>query len=647
MSEPSRWQWGCRYHGLKGVGSEVVTTITRIGFIAAILLISGAAQSADSPLVFVQTPLSVRAAAERYTPQPVPGSRIVRLDPTQSSTQPMNLTPEFVGAQDPDVSFDGSRILFAGKRTEADSWDIWEMRADGSEKRCLDTHPGDDFQPVYAGCLNTLNDPEWDQILFVSDAAGTYTEDGSETATALYTCKLDGTFVHRISYNLSSDFDPYILRDGRALFTSWQQDAGRHPPRGLLPLFVVCTDGIDMMPFYGNHEPPRIKRMARETSDGHVVFIVADRPRPLGGGGLARVSMRRNLHSYEVLSSGSDGAYHSPCPTQEGGLLVSYRESDPESTYGIYAYDTTHHRLDAPVFDDPNWHDIDAHVLSERTRPRGRSTVVNYAKNTGWLYCLDPYQSDRPDAEGLREGSIKRLRLIEGIPVGSPDVMEGEPTGFAPRRILGDVQVESDGSFHLQVPAMTPFSLQLLDENGLALATHRSWTWVMPMERRGCIGCHEDRERTPANEFVDAMQRKGWQITLPPERRRTVGFRDNVWPVLQSSCLVDGCHVSGGAGTHWGEPPRQVYDTLLTSGEETLPPLVRPGYARDSRLLWVLFARRMDDSGGASVPGLSADQTSGHANVLDPLARQKIIEWIDLGAPWKSPSNDALAREGE
>jgi hypothetical protein len=613
---------------------------TLIAIDSKLLLILGAMCTAlvmsveAVPLVFVQVPVERADSGQEdaYTPRPVMGSRIVRYDFDRRSEGLTNLTADFAGAQDPEVSFDGQRILFAGKRTESDSWNIWEMRADGTHKQCLVNQPGDDFQPVFTGCLNTLDEGQWDQILFVSTVAGMFTEDGKEEATALYTCRVDGTFVHRISYNMSSDFDPVILRDGRVLFTSWQQNAGRYPPVGLLPLFAMCTDSAELVPFYGNQQMPRMKRMARETFDGYVVFVESDSPEQLGGGGLARVCMRRNLRSHEVLAEEPDGLYHSPCPLPGGDLLVSYRSRRAGSTYGIYRLDVERRRRGEVLFDDPEWHDVDVQVLKERYRPRGRSTVVDYGKPTGFVYCLDCYETDRPRIADLAKGSVKRLRVIEGVPRRTGSAVEGDLVGFGPRRILGDVPVEADGSFNLEVPAMIPFYVQTLNEDGLAIETLESWIWVMPMERRGCIGCHEDRERTPPNRFVDAVKRRAWKLTLPPERRRTAGFQDYVWPILEASCLR--CHGRPDAVQNWSGGPRRAYENLLKAraNDSDGGLLVQPGRARSSRLIWALFGRQMD--GPNKGQEFKAMPRGGSLGQFD---RQAWIEWVDLGAPWESP----------
>lgn len=618
-------------------------TWLRIGFLPALLCAGLAAAAAESSLIFVQVPLERTAPGiprveKQYTPQPIEGSRIVRLDPSAPGKSVVNLTPEFIGAQDPDIYFDGTRVLFAGKRRQEDSWDIWEMRADGTDKQCLVRRPNDDFQPVYTGCLNTLNDPQWEQFLFTGVVGGVLTEDGREKATALYTCKMDGTFVRRRTYNMSSDFDPFVLRDGRVLFTSWQRNAGRHPPNGRFPLFVVNTDGIDLMAFYGNHDGPKINRMARETDDGNVLFVQPAGPGYLAGGLLARVSMRRNLHTYEPLSPIEVGTFHSPCPIPNGELLVSHRTNERTNSYAIHKFDTPRKELGSTVYDDPAWHDIDAHILATREKPRGRSTVVNDSKATGWLYCMNAYDSDRPDLKGISPGSVKRVRFVEGVPVQSRAQATDQSVGFAPSRILGDVPVEKDGSFHVEVPAKIPLSLQLLDDNGLAIGTHRAWSWVMPMERRGCIGCHEDRERTPGNVFVDAIQRPGWKLTLPPERRRTVGFEDRVWPIFRDSCLLSGCHAEGGDGVYAGGTAREVYNGFLHPTSIERGAAVTPGDARASGLVWLLFGEILaGPNAGQRIPSMPPKNGTATGKPFGPLERQTFVEWIDLGAPWKSP----------
>jgi len=73
---------------------------------------------------------------------------------------------------------------------------------------------------------------------------------------------------------------------------------------------------------------------------------------------------------------------------------------------------------------------------------------------------------------------------------------------------IGEVPVERDGSFSMEVPARTPLRLETLNERGEILQAMSSWLWVMPQESRGCIGCHEDRERTPPNRHSHALMKR-------------------------------------------------------------------------------------------------------------------------------------------
>ncbi|MEK7798670.1 MAG: hypothetical protein AAB297_02480, partial [Acidobacteriota bacterium] len=64
-----------------------------------------------------------------------------------------------------------------------------------------------------------------------------------------------------------------------------------------------------------------------------------------------------------------------------------------------------------------------------------------------------------------------------------------------------------DGSFFVEVPADTPLRLTLLHRDGRPLAALASGIWVRPNENRGCIGCHEERDRAPENRQPLAVLR--------------------------------------------------------------------------------------------------------------------------------------------
>ncbi|MEW6237332.1 MAG: hypothetical protein AB1656_23725 [Candidatus Omnitrophota bacterium] len=611
-------------------------------------------------IVFVQIPASAEPAGRPYfvpSDRYVDGCRIAALLPDRSDLA--ILTPEFVSAKDPAVSFDGETILFAGKKSKDDSWSLWRMDRDGSNKRLLPTGLRDCVSPLYVGALFHLNDPApADRIVFVSADHGWRNENGLGSAYSLYVCDMDGGNAQRITFNLNSDFDPEVLPNGRVAYTSWKNDGSPNTPLGRLSLLEISNDGTDQLLFYGGGEPPLFKEMARFSPSGRVYFIESNRNSWLGGGDLACVSLRRPLHTHEVLAAAGDGFYHSPCPLSgdhgEQLLYVSHRANSLDSSYAIYRFGD----LLQPIASEPGWHCIDAQFLAPHARVKGRATVVDEKRTVGVFYCLNAYASDRPELRDIKPGAIKRLRVIEGLPFveglpGYPlcDFSEKDADDFSIpslslQRILGDIPIEADGSFHIQVPARTPIAFQALDENGMAFISQRSWTWVMPRESRGCTGCHEDLELSPPNRLADAVIKPAVELLLPPARRRTVDFKHDIAPIVEAKCSTASCHSSGGAPPNLdvrqlvergGDSYSQAYIALLSAIDDRKDEYyVKPGSARESPLIWHLFGKRMETNSSEAIKYSPLPKLMPTEKPLEELERRLFVEWTDMGAAWDS-----------
>jgi hypothetical protein len=550
------------------------------------------------------------------------GARIVLVEPGE---EPSILTRGFHSACDPDISFDATRMVFAGKRKATDPWNVFEMDLDSSEIRQITHDAGDSRDPIYQGRLYVITaDRPWDQITFVSTRAGETNEYGNQPSTNLYSCRMDGSSVRRLTFNPSSDLDPTILPDGRLLFSSWQRSTLEHGLRGRVSLFAVLTDGLDYARFAGN-EGRRIQHMPCVTDERLVVFVEGDRVGWDGAGSLASVSLRRNLHSYRPITAPGDGLFMTPAGLPGGGILASRRPTDGEGTHGVVRLDVRTGRFES-VFDDPAFHDIQPKAVVARPRPDGRSSPVSDDRPNGVLYGLNVYDSDLVGRGWIDPGQKVRLRVLEGIPrrtngeAGSETAADAPP--MLPRRFLGEVAVEEDGSFNIEVPANIPIELQLLDDNGMALRSC-SWIWVRNRETRGCIGCHEDGERTPENRFVKALAGPSVALTLPPDKRRTVEFERDVRPIVSAKCATSACHADGsivnGIGDH-----------------------VHPGSARTSPLIWHIFGRDTSRSWDADrAGGAGAKMPPSVAGSLTDDERATLVEWVDLGAPWNGiPASD-------
>jgi hypothetical protein len=579
------------------------------------------------------------------------GGRLVVLEPNGSRRV---LTSDFASACDPDVSFDGERVLFAGQKQAGDPWNIWEIESDGNGARQITYQARNSRSPVYLSSFYTITSSEpWFTLLFVQEDAA-LNEEGSARASSLYTVRLDGSELRRITFNPSNEMDPYLMPDGLLLFAGWQRQSRDRWPSGRVSLFGVQTDGIDYS-LFGGSQGSRIQHMPTVSSQGVVAFVEADSVAWDGAGHLAAVSQQRPHHSYRRLTDDAAGLFHSPSPLDDGALLVSRRPADGGGDHGLFRYSPADGSLE-PIYDAPGSHEIHARALRPRAQPDGRSSTVRPESPTGKLYGLDVYQADARLAAHLEPGSIRRLRVIEGLPpheqtvkrAAELDIKLDQSPLLLGRRLLGEVPVAEDGSFHFDLPADLPVQLQALDGNGMALATC-DWIWVKQREYRGCIGCHEDPELTPENRFVQAVGRPAQQLTLPPERRRTVTFRGQVEPILARRCA--GCHGSGGGNLQLvdeaaGDGGKFTYAQLM-SGSSATGRYVEPGRARNSYLIWLLFGRdtsRPWDRGGASPRRVPAN----HADLLSESERRTFVEWVDLGAQWDvSLWPDASFSQGE
>jgi hypothetical protein len=614
------------------------------------------------------------------------------------------LTRGFYGACDAEVSFDAERILFAGKRGASDNWNIYEVRLDGSHLGQITKNLGDCRSPAYQSTLYTLTSPQpWYQLTFVGNAADTMNEYGATVATHLYSCKLDGSAVRRLTFNLSSDMDPFLMPDGRLLLASWQRCNLDWGILGRVGLFGINLDGTDYALFAGS-QGRRVKHMPCVTAGGLLVFVEADEVPWDGAGCLSCVQMRRPLDSYRPITGSHDGLFCWPSPLPDGSVLVARRPRDAGGTHGVYRLDPSSGKYEL-LFDDPRYHDIQAKLIQPRSEPDGRSSVVTESDPHGKLYCLNVCLSDLKQREWMPPAVVKRVRVLEGIPLTRDEAgaylpaegthvrpMESRPgstvNGLPPmaqRRILGEVDIEEDGSLNIEVPANTPIQLQLLDAGGLALRSC-DWIWAKNHEPRGCIGCHEDGELTPENVLTRALQRPSISLCLPPGRRRTVDFRRDVMPIIAQKCV--GCHGPGQA------PPRldggltllkhaggrayfnRAYESLLEglgdweiSGSPAHPltlsprhPLrpsprhglegpqdaagcrgkyVHPGRARTSPLIWHVFGRNTSrgwDGSAASEPIKAIPPENSPPLSADE--KRTFAEWIDMGARWDGIPRD-------
>jgi hypothetical protein len=484
---------------------------------------------------------AMRSNADEY----YPGSDIYVLSPISIHGSVTDLTSQYTregqsrsrdygATADPEVSYDGRRILFAMKKNRNSRWHIYEMNTEGNELLQLtDQTSGDDMDPAYL--------PNG-QIIFTSTRPGIVDEYERRGSPLLHVADrtADGrlTNIRQISFNQSHDTNPFVHSSGKVMFSRWEHLGNPNK----FPLFVINPDGTRLFVMYGNHSPresgSRVFLEARELSDGGLVCSVMERNSPFEGGAIAILDISKSDDNLEFISpetvpfnnnnNESSAIYKTPHPIIDNGreekILVSVSpipvntSEENQVDYGIYVMDKDGNNLRL-LYNDPEFNEIDPVPLIPRAEvPGGVPNTIPMDPNvqeglasgstTGMFFDGNVYHrspSDgqlRPDAQMQTAdgttGEAKYLRVLEAVGMPQDRNMRGGPLGdtnLEKQNVIGYAPIRLDGSFSIEVPANRSLHVQTLDEHGLMLVNQITWVQVMPGEKRLCTGCHDSHDR--------------------------------------------------------------------------------------------------------------------------------------------------------
>jgi hypothetical protein len=157
-------------------------------------------------------------------------------------TQTLLDAPEGI-VRDPEVYFDGSRILFSYRRNGDDDYHLWEMQADGSGLRQLTEGAGlSDIDPIYLAN---------DDIVFASTRDPKVCACNVHVQANLFRMTADGRDIRQIGRNTLFEGHPCLLPDGRVLYSRWEYvDKQFGPAQGL---WTVNPDGTYHATYYHNN----------------------------------------------------------------------------------------------------------------------------------------------------------------------------------------------------------------------------------------------------------------------------------------------------------------------------------------------------------------------------------------------------------
>jgi len=311
------------------------------------------------------------------------------------------------------------------------------------------------------------------------------TNDSLKGGFSLFTCGTDGSDLRRITFSPHDYTGSSVLKDGRILTISKQT----YPSEGHPVVMVLRPDGTKNELFYTGKFPIS---SCRETSDGKVLFTESEASGNTAGTPVA-ISYNRPLHSRQALAS--QGEYRFVCSTGSGQMLVSVRDS-MSGRFTLSYLDRERKSPGEPSYTAGEGDVQEVTEVVVRERPKKLPSEVDPGVKTGQLMCQNINLTGLTSPEtGFTQPKARQIEV------------------FGLNESMGRVTVEPDGSFYLKLPADTPFRIETLDSLGRVVNGPGGWYYLRPNERRGCAGCHEDQEITPANRYALAVGKK--PVTLP------------------------------------------------------------------------------------------------------------------------------------
>ena len=532
---------------------------------------------------------------------------------------------------------------------------IYAVNVDGTNLRQLTFGPDDDFDPC------PLPDGG---IAFLSTRRGGFGRCHNLweplPVYTLHRMDASGQNVRTLSFHETNEWHPAVLNDGRIVYSRW--DYVDRSAANYHGLWVSNPDGTNPAVLFGNYtqrinacfQPKAIPGSDKiafiagahhADVGGALVLVDPDRHRLDGVTGEDRFESIETLTPevcFPEAAGWPDTYFHSPWPLSEDCFLVAFSPAalpgmgsnvKDDNYTGLYYFDRFGN-LEL-LYQDPNFSCMYPILLTSRPVPPLVASALNTEfGDEGEFVVADvrrsllPLPASRP---------IRRLRIYQVLPKTTTHVANQPRLGYAnaesARMMLGTVPVEADGSAYFRAPARKPLYFQAVDDEGRAVQSMRSVTYLQPGERRSCVGCHEPPGTvSPRDSDLKALRRRPSRIEPGPEGTRPLSFPLLVQPVLDRHCVE--CH-DGSAG----ERKSPLVLTSEPAGAfsrsyESLKPYVR----------WYEW-------GGASIheigtrPGqIGADESrllrilddEHHAEhvTLPPHDKLRLCLWLDANAPF-------------
>ena len=566
-------------------------------------------------------------------------------------------------ARDPMADFDASKVYFAYRPSAKDYWHIYVMNAKPStsassvEPRRLTDGPFHDYYPC------PLPDGG---IAFISTRCKSRFLCWRPQAYVLFRMEADGSRMKPLSFANLSEWAPSVMTDGRIIWTrSEYLDKGANYGH---TLWAIRPDGTHPELIYGNdtRNCSVNGRQVPGTSEISCTLIshFGDFNGPIALVDIAKGRFNPRAAASitpEVKYNYDRGwprreCFRDPVPVARDYFLVSHA---PWDRFGLYVIDRYGNR--EILYLDPAIGSMCPEPLRPVTRPpvlpavneaqRPAGEHPDKHKQLGQFFVANVYEGLGPK---VKPGSVKYIRVCQEVKADLMRLPSGEyrndhrpfedyyatPThkvrgphgwpSYVAKASLGIVPVEADGSANFYAPAGKVLYFQVLDGEFNELQRMRSVIQLQGGEKRGCIGCHEDRSSTAPSTLQRplAMRQEPRALEPPPWGAVPFSYQKVVQPVFDAKCVR--CH---------NAKHKKGLDLTGTLDSQRVPAsyrkLIERGLVHYFSFQYALpHAKAQPLSFGTVKSKLITVLEAGHNKVkLTPSQMRRIKCWIDLNCP--------------
>ncbi len=632
----------------------------------------------------------------------------------------------------PDLSFDARKVVFsfcdhAQKNSLLRAFHLYEIGLDGRGLRQLTGGKADPMEGRLGRRTQIIEDFD---PCYLPDGGIAFSSTRTmatvrcannlryNPAFVLHRCNGDGSGLRALSFGELNEYDPDVMADGRLIYTRWE-----YINRNITTVHGLWTtrdDGTGVGHFYGNgtidpnvvveaKQIPGSRKVVASAVAHHAFYrgtivvidpeigedglkpllrVTPEIPFPEQRGrrylGKPIVPDENGIYPYGLPYNLKDktayaaepyhkapGLYAMPFPLTENLFLVA-RQDAQRKHFGIWLIDTLGGR--ELIYSDPKtscWAPI---PIRPRTRPPVRASLVTSDPKVteGTFYVQDVYQNRFDKTGRIKRGTVKAMRINQLLDQPAErTIPRGRVIFEIPKRVLGTVPVDPNGSTAFRAPVGVPMQFQLLDAAGMAVMTMRSFVYLHPGETAGCVGCHEPKDAAPPMALQIGNARV--HTITPPKWRDYEGgfsFGRTIQPLLDRHCIR--CHGLDpkNAISFIATPKTVTYKQTGIStdwpGRTTVPATVsyhsllgRPGVVAIAQAYNENLTSKPYDY-FAHAGKLTGMLMKGHPDKdgtrrvrLDAASIERFIAWLDVNAPFSGsysynrPANRGIDPAGE